>query len=122
MGWKFKNGIPIYVQIVDEMTTRIANGTYEPGDKLPSVRDLAIEAGVNPNTMQRALSELERHDLVYAERTSGRFVTDNMDILERLRKNLVSNYIEDFVRELQRIGLDRSEIACAVKHWIEEEK
>ena len=75
MEWNFKSGIPIYTQIIDEMTMRIASGYYGPGDKLPSVRDLAMDAGVNPNTMQRALAELERRGLVFSERTSGRFVT-----------------------------------------------
>ena len=86
MEWNFKNGIPIYSQIIDEMTMRIASGAYAPGDKLLSVRDMATEAGVNPNTMQRALSELERLGLVHTERTSGRFVTQDEELIMKLKK------------------------------------
>ena len=76
MEWIFEQGRPIYTQIVEQIRINIANGTYEPGQQLPSVRDLAMEAAVNPNTMQRAFSELERDGLIYTVRTSGRFVTE----------------------------------------------
>ena len=77
MGWKIDDGRPIWTQLKEQMIKRIVSGTYSSGEKLPSVRDLAGEAGVNPNTMQKALAELERMGLVYSQRTSGRFVTDD---------------------------------------------
>ena len=120
MEWNFKNGIPIYAQIVDEMTMRIASGQYPPGGKLPSVRDLALEAGVNPNTMQRALAELERRELVHSERTSGRFVTEEEDILNTLHEDLAKRYFEEFADKLHKIGMSGEDIAEAVKKWLED--
>lgn len=120
MEWNFKNGIPIYTQIVDEMTMRIASGQYPPGGKLPSVRELALEAGVNPNTMQRALAELERRELVHSERTSGRFVTEEEEILNTLHEDLAKRYFEEFADKLHKIGMSGEDIAEAVKRWLED--
>ena len=122
MDWNFKNGIPIYSQIVDEMTMRIASGIYEPGEKLPSVRDLAMDAGVNPNTMQRALAELERRGLVYSERTSGRFVTKEEAVLKSLHEELAKKYFQELAEKLRKIGMSGEEIASAVKKWAEDMK
>ena len=115
MDWIFKNGIPIYTQIVDELTMRIASGAYAPGEKLASVRDLAMDAGVNPNTMQRALSEIERRGLVYSERTSGRYVTKDENILKGLHKELAEKYFAEFTEKLQKIGMDEKEIQDYIK-------
>lgn len=119
MEWNFKDGIPIYTQIVDEMTVRIASGQYAPGEKLQSVRDLALEAGVNPNTMQRALAELERRGLVFSERTSGRFVTKEAGTLKELHEELAKKYFEEFADKLRKIGMSDKEIADAVKEWLD---
>ena len=118
MEWNFKSGVPIYSQIIDELTMRIASRAYAPGEKLPSVRDLAMDAGVNPNTMQRALAELERRGLVYTERTSGRFVTKDEEILQGLNGALAGRYIEELVDRLEKIGMERSEIAAAIADWL----
>ena len=115
MDWNFKNGIPIYTQIVDELTMRIASGAYAPGEKLDSVRDMAMDAGVNPNTMQRALAEIERRGLVYSERTSGRFVTRDEGVLNELQKELAGRYLDEFVEKLQKIGMDEKEISDFIK-------
>ena len=120
MEWNFKNGIPIYTQIIDEMTMRIASGAYQPGEKLPSVRDLAMDAGVNPNTMQRALAELERSGLVFSERTSGRFVTKEDGVLKELHEDLAKKYFEELAEKLRKIGMTGEEIAGAVKRWLED--
>ena len=122
MEWYFKEGAPIYSQIIEEMTTRIASGAYAPGDKLPSVRDLAMDAGVNPNTMQRALAELERRGLVFSERTSGRFVTKEERILKELHEELAKKYFEEFEDKLRKIGMTGEEIAGAVGKWLEDMK
>ena len=122
MEWNFKSGIPIYSQIVDEMTMRIASGIYEPGEKLPSVRDLAMDAGVNPNTMQRALAELERRGLVYSERTSGRFVTKEEAVLKSLHEELAKKYFQELAEKLRKIGMSGAEIASAVKKLAEDMK
>ena len=120
MEWKFKSGIPIYTQIIDEMTMRIASGTYSPGDKLPSVRDMAMDAGVNPNTMQRALAELERKGLVFSERTSGRFVTKEDSVLRKLHEELARVYFDEFAAKLQKIGMSKAEISEQIRKWLDE--
>lgn len=122
MEWNFKSGIPIYSQIVDEMTMRIASGIYEPGEKLSSVRDLAMDAGVNPNTMQRALAELERRGLVYSERTSGRFVTKEEAVLKSLHEELAKRYFQELAEKLRKIGMSGEEIHEAVRKWAEDMK
>ncbi len=118
MEWNFESGIPIYTQIIDEMTMRIASNAYGPGDKLPSVRDMALEAGVNPNTMQKALAELERRELVYSERTSGRFVTKEARTLEALKEELAQKYFEEFASKLQKIGMSQADITAALSKWL----
>lgn len=120
MDWKFRNGIPIYLQIIDEMTMRIASGAYKPGEKLPSVRDLSMEAGVNPNTMQKAMAELERKKLVFSERTSGRFVTEDESVLKELHQELAKKYFAELSEKLTKIGMTGEEIAAAIRSWLEE--
>ena len=122
MEWIFKDGIPIYTQIIDEMTMRIASNAYEPGAKLPSVRDLALDAGVNPNTMQRALAELERRGLVYSERTSGRFVTKEEAVLKDLHQELAKRYFEEFTEKLRKIGMDDNAIRTSIDKWMKDTK
>ena len=121
MEWNFKNGIPIYTQIIDEMTMRIASGAYAPGDKLPSVRELAMDAGVNPNTMQKAMAEMERRGLVFSERTSGRFVTQDENVLRKLHEDLARTYLSELTEKLQKIGMDRDEIRNVVDSWLAED-
>ena len=118
MGWNFKSGIPIYSQIVDEMTMRIASGQYPPGGKLPSVRDLALEAGVNPNTMQRALSELERTGLVCSQRTAGRFVTEDAAALTQLRNTMSETIVAELIAKLRGLGMRDEQILSAVQERI----
>ena len=118
MAWIFKDGIPIYQQIVQIMKVRIASGTYLSGEKIPAVRDLAIEAGVNPNTMQRALSELEREGLVQSERTSGRFVTNDTEVLKNLRDALAIDYIREMAENLKKLGMSPDEIIFAITNYI----
>ena len=86
MAWELDSDRPIFIQIVERIQMEIISGKYSPGDKLPSVRDLAAVAAVNPNTMQKALTELERTGLVYSQRTSGRFITEDAKMIEELKK------------------------------------
>lgn len=118
MEWNFKEGIPIYTQIIDAVTMRIASSAYAPGEKLPSVRDMALAAGVNPNTMQRALAELERRGLVYTERTSGRFVTKEEEVLKNLHEELAKKYFEELTEKLRKIGMDDKAIKRSVTEWV----
>lgn len=122
MEWKFVDGIPIYSQIVDELTVRIARHDYLPGQKLPSVRDIAAQACVNPNTVQRALAELERSGLVRTERTNGRFVTEDEKVLKEIHKSLSSAYINEMIEKLRNIGMSNPEIIEAVMSCVGKEK
>ena len=122
MNWNFVDGMPIYLQIIDELTIRIARRDYLPGEKLPSVREVEIEAGVNPNTVQRALTELERRGLVRTERTSGRFVTEDESVLKEIHNNLSSEYIAEMIQKLRNIGMSDKEIIEAVTGCLRKEK
>ena len=88
MEWEFRADAPIYTQLCEQLTLAIVSGVFGPGERLPAVRELAVDAGVNPNTMQRALSELERNGLVYTQRTAGRFVTEDFARIEQEQQRL----------------------------------
>ena len=105
MKWKFDNDRPIYLQIVEQFKQSILSGEAEPGEKLMTVRELAADAGVNPNTMQRALAELERDGLMYTNRTSGRYITDDKAVIDGLKKRFAKKNIEKFLDDRERIGL-----------------
>ena len=113
--WEFTNDRPIYLQLIEQIKLRVINGTYKPGDKVPSVREIAMEAGVNPNTMQRALSELEREGLLASWRTSGRFVTEDKEKLEALREQLGRQYVEELFQNLRELGFTDDLICHAVQ-------
>ena len=104
MSWKLDADRPIFIQLVEILKTDILCGKYRPGDKLSTVRDLAQEAAVNPNTMQRALAELERLGLVYTERTSGRYVTHDEKLIQQLKKEQAGVLINDFLKRMRNIG------------------
>ena len=106
MSWNLDSSRPIYAQIIEKVSFYIVSGKYQPGDKLPSVRDLATQAGVNPNTMQKALSELERENLVHSARTSGRFITEDKDMIEKMREELASTQIKEFLNKMSQMGFD----------------
>lgn len=112
---------PIYAQLIEKLQLDIITGHYKPGEKLPSVRDLASEASVNPNTMQKALSELERSGLVYAQRTSGRFITDDQELIKNTRNELARMQIRDFIRTMRQFDLDDDEILHLIQEIMKEE-
>lgn len=110
MVFYFNNERPIYLQLVEQLELYIVSGRLEPGEKLPSVRELAVEAKVNPNTMQRALIELENRELVYSMRTSGRYVTNDSTFLTERREALARAKIRQFLGEVHELNLDSAEI------------
>ena len=120
MGWNFNDNTPIYLQIISGLQREIASGAYPPGSRLSSVPELALEAGVNPNTMQRALAELERQGLVNSQRTAGRFVTEDTAALSALRRSMSDSIISDFFRSMVSLGLSQEEILSLVQDWIRE--
>jgi DNA-binding transcriptional regulator YhcF (GntR family) len=117
MEWKFTGERAVYQQIVTTIQGAVLSGEYPPGGRIPPVRELAAEARVNPNTMQRAFAELERDGLVYTQRTSGRFVTEDAEVLKNLRKTLSEDVIEEMCTRLMRLGMSREEILSAVQEW-----
>lgn len=121
MGWKLDSDRPIHVQLLELLKTGIVSGEYEPGSKIPSVRELAAEAGVNPNTMQRAFGELERLELIKTERTTGRFVTDDEKLIGLIRDDMAKGVLNDFVRDMKRLGFSNESILAFVKAGLEEE-
>lgn len=114
MEWEFQNDRPIYSQIIEQIQLRIVSGIYPAGSKLMSVRDLAAEAGVNPNTMQRALSDLERDRLVFSQRTAGRFITEDQAMIEEVKGGLAKQQIENFLSNMARIGYDKKAVIAMI--------
>ena len=107
MAWNLNSERPIYSQIMERITFDIISGIYPPGSQLPSVRALAQDAGVNPNTMQKAMAELERTGLIYSQRTSGRFITEDLGMIDKTKKALASEEIREFLKKMERIGFTR---------------
>ncbi len=122
MAWDFKDNLPIYTQLIELITLKIVSGEYKPGEKIPSVRDLAAEAAVNPNTMQRALTELERIGLVYSVRTSGRFITEDCKMIEEMQTNLAKDEIKVFLEKLKKMGFEEKRILNVIEDVLGEMK
>lgn len=122
MHWELHDDHPIYAQLVDEIRLRIVSGTYPLGERLPSVRELAAEAAVNPNTMQRALTELERIGLVHTQRTSGRTVTEDAPLVLATREALASAQARAFLERMEQLGFSRQEAGAYLEKAIKEEE
>lgn len=122
MPWNLDSSRPIYLQIIERVQMDIITGRYQPGDKLPSVRDLAQEAAVNPNTMQKALSELERSGLIYSQRTSGRFITEDKELIHQMKKELAAAEVSAVVAHMKQLGITPEEIRQLLAETIEEEE
>jgi len=116
--WRFNNEAPIYQQIMEQVKAMIATGVLMPGDKLPSVRELAVEAEVNPNTMQKALSELEREGLLCSKRTSGRFVSDNPG---KLQEEMVKECVKTFLENMAKLGCSLDDCIKVIEEYRERE-
>ena len=110
MTWSFKAEMPIYTQLVDQIKRAIAAGAMAPGQRMASVRDLALEAGVNPNTVQRAFQQLEHEGLVYAQRGNGRYVTEDVTVIGEVRKALALEQARQFRAAMEALGCSDGEI------------
>ena len=119
MPWNLDSDRPIFIQIIEKIQMDIISGVYKPGDKLPSVRELAAEASVNPNTMQKALSELERTGLVYSQRTSGRFITEETKMIDDIKSEMAREIISQFLENMQKLGFQKDEAVSLMKQTIE---
>ena len=121
MAWDLKSDRPIYAQLVEQIQLMIVTGVFPTGSKLPSVRDLASDAAVNPNTMQRALAQLESDGLLYSQRTSGRFVTEDVERIMQTKNQIAVEVIREFIRRMNELGYDKSQTLNLLKNTIEEE-
>lgn len=122
MSWDLKSDRPIYAQLIEQLELKICSGIYALGSKLPSVRDLAQEASVNPNTMQRALAKLEEDGLLYTNRTSGRFVTEDVKMVQKTKNKLAQEQIQEFLEKMKRLGFEQKDILNILASMLEEAK
>lgn len=112
MNWTLVNDRPIYIQLTEQITQYIVAGVFKPGTRMASVRDLAADAGVNPNTMQRAMAELERNGLVRTHRTTGRMITEDLEMLSKIRNELADARVAEFLDGMKTIGFSPKEAAA----------
>lgn len=114
MKWDIDSERPVYVQLIEKIQAGIISGYYKPGDRLPSVRDLATEATVNPNTMQKALADLERTGLIYTNRTSGRFITSDETMIHKLKEQSAATLVREFLEKMKQHGFGPEETLAYV--------
>ena len=109
MEFTFENNIPIYIQLLEYMKIYLISGVFKSGEKLPSVREFATTFKVNPNTMQKALAELEDMNLIYTERTNGKFVTNDKELIERLKDEYAITLAKSYFQGMKKIGLGKAD-------------
>lgn len=122
MKWELDSERPVYIQLIEQIQAGIISGQYKPGDKLPSVRDLAAEATVNPNTMQKALSDLERTGLIYTNRTSGRFITSDEAMIRKLKEQSAASLVQEFIERMKQHGFEPEETLAYVTDIVRNSK
>lgn len=110
MAWSLNSDRPIWAQLVEKIQMQIVSGVYRPGSRLPSVREFAAEASVNPNTMQKAFAELERSGLIVTQRTSGRTVTENSAMIQNIRRDLAMEQVTVFLNKMKELGYTRDQV------------
>ena len=106
MNYIFDNERPIYIQLVEIIRIEIVYGKFKKGQRMPSVRELALIMKVNPNTMQKALAELENEQLIYTERTNGKYVTEDEELIEKIKRKLAKEIIDNYLNNMKKIGID----------------
>ena len=122
MPWDLKSDRPIYALLIEQIQLMIVSGIYPVGSKLPSVRDMAADAAVNPNTMQRALSQLENEGLLYSQRTSGRYVTEDVDKIMQIKNSIAVEVIHEFLNKMNQLGYDRQQTLALLDRIMKEEE
>ncbi len=122
MTYDFDDNTPIYLQLIEIFSKAIATGVIQPGEKMDTVRDLAVSYGVNPNTMQRALAAMEADGLLYSERTKGRFVTEDREKIRALREILAKEVLKSFIHQMKELDFTPEDAILQIeKNWREEE-
>lgn len=122
MPWDLKSDRPIYIQLIEHIELKIFSGEYPSGTKLPSVRDMAQDASVNPNTMQRALVKLEEDGLIITHRTSGRSITEDVSMIEKAKNQLAQQQILEFLEKMQLMGFQKQDTLILMNKILEETK
>ena len=120
MAISFDSNIPIYIQVMDYIKKEIVSGRLKPGDKVDSVRDLAMRFGVNPNTVQRSLAELEREGLLKSERTVGRFISENEELISLTREQMAFSCVSRYVREMRTLGFNGEQVLEQTRYYVKE--
>lgn len=115
MEWQIAAGRPVYIQLVEQLERAVVTSVYPPGERVPAVRDLAAQAQVNPNTMQRALAEMESRGLLVTQRTTGRTVTSDTALIAKTRQALAASLAQDFLAQAKALGLTREEILALLQ-------
>ena len=121
MAWDLDADRPIYAQLVERIQMQIVSGYYPPGGRLPSVRDLAAVAAVNPNTMQKAFAELERSGLIVTQRTNGRTVTEDEELIKNIKSSLAKEQVRNFFEKMKELGFTEHEVVKLLEQQVEEE-
>jgi GntR family transcriptional regulator len=114
MTEEFDTSKPIYMQLVERINKQIVRNELGLGEKLPSIREMAVKSGVNPNTVQRTYNELERMGIVETRRGQGTFVTENKEVIKHLREQLKNEIMSDFVRNMKQLGFTLDEIIASL--------
>ena len=122
MDWQLSNDRPIYLQLAEQIVQQILGGRYPRASRLPSVRELAAQAGVNPNTMQRAFAELEREGLVLSNRTAGRIVTEDIEMIEQIRTQMAIKQIEAFLSNMRQLGFTDTQVTQLLEQYAKKEE
>ena len=120
MAISFDSNIPIYIQVMDYIKKESVSGRLKPGDKVDSVRDLAMRFGVNPNTVQRSLAELEREGLLKSERTVGRFISENEELINLTREQMAFSCVSRYVREMRTLGFNGEQVLEQTRYYVKE--
>ena len=120
MSKEFEASKPIYIQITEKIFQRIIRGEINPGEKLPSVRDMAVQSGVNPNTIQRSYTEMERMGIVETRRGQGTFVIEKESIVDELKQSMQMEIIGQFVKSMKELGYTNQQIVSGLTHYLED--
>ena len=118
MAWKFTSDKPVYIQIAERITKSVLSGEFKPGERIPSVRQLALDAAVNPNTVQHAFTELENDGLIVSKSTVGRYVTENTEIIELCRKQLAKNLVKEFAVNMEQLSISKEQAIALIEEVI----
>lgn len=119
MAWKFSSDKPVYLQIADRIIKKVLSGEYSAGEQIPTVRQIALEAAVNPNTVQHAFSELENEGLIISKGTLGRFVTDDVEVVTACRRRMAEQLVREFAKNMEQLSITKEQAVTMVEEVME---